>query len=1015
LGELEVRRGGSVLALPASRRTRALLGYLVATGRPHLRSQLCDLLWPSPDDPRASLRWSLAKLRPLLDEPGATRLVADRDRVAFEPAGAWVDLFAVRAAITEGTSPPTMNVLESAAALFRGELLDGLELPESYRFHEWCVAEREAARRLQVSILEALAARLPDPESALAHARTWVGVDPLAEAAHGAVIRLLGALGRVREALRQYETCRRLLRHELGREPSVELERIRRTLGVGSPRATAADATPATTAPSVPPAGPFVGRQREMAALRDWLGAGPPSSVALVLGEAGIGKTRLLAELAVEARSGAGRVLAGRAYEAEVVRPYGAWIDALRSLPREVAAAASHPELGALLPELGPPPAEFERSRLFDAVVGLLGRLAEGDRAVVVVLDDVQWLDEASAALLHYVARSVGGRPVRIACAARPGELEDAPAVRRALRALSREGRLTSLELKGLGQQETTELVRGLGAGVDAGRVFAESAGHPLFALEIARALAQGRETLSESLAGLIDERLARVGEPARELVGWAAALGPRCDLDTLAEVAQIDAADAVRAVEEMGRHRLVRAVESGGSDYEFTHDLLNRGAYRSLSAARRRLIHARIARVLAARPDADGALASDVAYHASLGGEDELAASACARAGKRCLRVFAYAEAAELAARGLPHVGKLPQETRLNLQVRLLRLYVHSGMSRERAAKVEAELRGIVSEAESAGLHDVAQAAFEVLTFVDWYTGQFALAHQDTLRAAELGRAGDPVAAAQALAASARCLAHLDRDLPRADTLLREARALAGPSASALVEIDWGRGLVRLHEGDYDEAVALLERALDQARRAGGRYPEWDCQTRLVMIELERGRPAAALERCRGLAEMVGQMGEGSEPYFTVALEALARARVEGEGARAALAAALARLREIDSKWMLAYVLTLSAADDLALGRSDAAEGKAVEALTAAEAVGRRSEAALARAILMRVACLRGDRDAGRAHLAALRADLEARGVLSARARQAVSAAAAALGESIPTPAPTVTPTVPT
>src|SRR6516164_4348686 len=92
LGELEVARDGRPLPLPASKKTRALLAYLAATARPHLRQSLCDLLWPGPDDPRAALRWSLTKIRPVVDEQGTSRIVADRDRVGFEVAGARVDL-----------------------------------------------------------------------------------------------------------------------------------------------------------------------------------------------------------------------------------------------------------------------------------------------------------------------------------------------------------------------------------------------------------------------------------------------------------------------------------------------------------------------------------------------------------------------------------------------------------------------------------------------------------------------------------------------------------------------------------------------------------------------------------------------------------------------------------------------------------------------------------------------------------------------------------------------------------
>ena len=92
LGELEVLEGGRPVPLPASRKIRALLGYLVAEGRPHLRERLCDLLWDGPDDPRAALRWSLTKLRPVLERDRRTRVSATRDHVAFRAEGAAVDL-----------------------------------------------------------------------------------------------------------------------------------------------------------------------------------------------------------------------------------------------------------------------------------------------------------------------------------------------------------------------------------------------------------------------------------------------------------------------------------------------------------------------------------------------------------------------------------------------------------------------------------------------------------------------------------------------------------------------------------------------------------------------------------------------------------------------------------------------------------------------------------------------------------------------------------------------------------
>src|SRR5437773_5113620 len=95
LGELEMRRDGRVLALPPSKKTRALIGYLVATRRPHSRDHLCELFWDGPDDPRGALRWSLTKIRSLLGDADSMRLIADREHIAFDPVGAVVDLISV--------------------------------------------------------------------------------------------------------------------------------------------------------------------------------------------------------------------------------------------------------------------------------------------------------------------------------------------------------------------------------------------------------------------------------------------------------------------------------------------------------------------------------------------------------------------------------------------------------------------------------------------------------------------------------------------------------------------------------------------------------------------------------------------------------------------------------------------------------------------------------------------------------------------------------------------------------
>ncbi len=143
IGDLRVARAGERVVLPASKRTRALLGYLAAMGTPQLRQSLCDLLWDGPDDPRGSLRWSLSKLRAVIDDGSTARLSADRERVVFLPRGAFIDLLRLQELLASGVEQAELTTLEEAAQLLQGEFLDGLDLPSCYRFHHWCMAERE--------------------------------------------------------------------------------------------------------------------------------------------------------------------------------------------------------------------------------------------------------------------------------------------------------------------------------------------------------------------------------------------------------------------------------------------------------------------------------------------------------------------------------------------------------------------------------------------------------------------------------------------------------------------------------------------------------------------------------------------------------------------------------------------------------------------------------------------------------------------------------------------------------
>ena len=182
LGPIEIRRGKRRVELPSSRKTRALLAYLIATGREHRRDRLTELFWDVADDPKGGLRWCLSKIRPLVDEPSASRILADRETVEFSAVDAQIDVLVLRDNLRNGVSALTLKKLQEIAALFRGSFLEGLELPDHDGFQAWLVAERENILQQRVSVLRAIAKGLQDdPEAAIPYARLLVEIDPLDE------------------------------------------------------------------------------------------------------------------------------------------------------------------------------------------------------------------------------------------------------------------------------------------------------------------------------------------------------------------------------------------------------------------------------------------------------------------------------------------------------------------------------------------------------------------------------------------------------------------------------------------------------------------------------------------------------------------------------------------------------------------------------------------------------------------------------------------------------------------
>ena len=637
LGDIEVVRDGRTLPLPPSKKTRALLAYLAMQPKAFRREHLCELLWEIPDDPRGSLRWSLSKLRRLVDDDGRPRILADRSSVRFDPEGVDVDAIELLKLARDGLADGPLDCLERAATRYRGNFLEGLELPGFHDFHGWFVAEREQVARAQVAVLQTLVQRLgDDAQRALPHARALVTACPYDEAVRAKLIRLLVSLSHAEEAEEQFHLGRRMLA-----EARIDSTGALLAAWRGQPARPRRVSAP--TLPSPVPsgrAGALVGREAEterlcraLAEVREHGSA----QMLLIRGDPGLGKTRLLECAAALADEADAFVLRASAFESEAIRPFALWIDALRRLPADTA------------PDVFGAANRDNRNHLFGALSDLVAEQSR-DRPVVLLFDDLQWCDESSAAALHYVARMNHHHRLLGVLGAREGELRDNAAVQQALRGLRHDAMLSEIRLGPLSEAAARSLIEAHAPGADSERLSRECGGNPLLAIELARAETAGDS--GSSLEELIRERLARFDAEGGEVVRWASVLAPRIDVASLVRVTGLDAGRVGTALEQAERQALLVPSERG---LKFSHDLLGRSVYAEISPARRQVMHRRVAELLEQDTAVDLEHASDLAHHASQSGDPALAARAMVSAGRLCLRFFANDDAVSLARRG-PH-----------------------------------------------------------------------------------------------------------------------------------------------------------------------------------------------------------------------------------------------------------------------------------------------------------------------------------------------------------------------
>src|SRR5262245_12537828 len=177
LGSLSISRDGVALTLPASRKVRALLAYLSLAPHAVTRSQLCELLWDVPNDPRGELRWCLSKIRGLVDEAGRRRIQSRSDTVRLDLADCFIDAIEVTRVVQGDIETVDAERLKMLAALFAGDFLEGLELDRVPVFNGWLTAQRRRFRGCRTALLEQLVGRVADDE-ALEYLEEWLELAP---------------------------------------------------------------------------------------------------------------------------------------------------------------------------------------------------------------------------------------------------------------------------------------------------------------------------------------------------------------------------------------------------------------------------------------------------------------------------------------------------------------------------------------------------------------------------------------------------------------------------------------------------------------------------------------------------------------------------------------------------------------------------------------------------------------------------------------------------------------------
>jgi DNA-binding SARP family transcriptional activator len=719
LGSLEVLDEGRAITLGGSKQ-RALLALLLLHPNETLSTdRLIDELWGErpPANAAKTVQMQISRLRKVLAGEagnGSAGVVVTRERgyeLRLDPER--LDSHRFERLVAEGRRElearrpeRAVSTLEGALSLWRGAPLAELAYEP---FAQGEIGRLEGLRIAAVEELIEAKLTLGRHADVVERLEALIAEHPYRERLRAQLMLALYRSDRQADALQAYQNARRTLVEELGIEPGERLRELEGAIlaqdpALASPSVEAVEPAPAPEAGPLdsapvsvplaralrfPASAPFVARAHELARLRAlWaeVAAGARAAV-VVAGEAGIGKTRLAAELARTVQRAGGLVLYGRCDEGLAV-PYQPFVEALRPAatamgPDRLRAELGRfaPELVRLLPELGPlgEPAradpETERFAMFEAVSALV-EAATRERRTLLMLDDLHWAATPTLLLLRHLIRSERPLGALLVAAYRDTELDIRHPLAQLLVDLKRDASVETMTLGGLEEREIARLLEAAAGHAPERRgaelaalLQTETGGNPFFIRELLANLIEsgaiGREgerwedlraselEVPEGLRQVIRQRVARLSEGAREALSVAAVVGPTFAFATVEHVLSGEPGLLDSLDEVAGRGLLV---EAGQGDYAFVHVLVSQTIYAELSSPRRMRLHRQVGEALEALVDVDANVEA-LAYHfaeAARDGQARKAAYYALAAGRSATARLAYEQAAAHYERGL-------------------------------------------------------------------------------------------------------------------------------------------------------------------------------------------------------------------------------------------------------------------------------------------------------------------------------------------------------------------------